>query len=237
MVGSSRSSKNPRHSARQEHFSRPAALPSISVTDANVLRFPPDQRDPRWFELTPVVVRWVAQREPQLPIVSATGTILVERDEPLEELDQGDEDAHYEEAGEIRIAKPLLHGADVNMAMDALSADHEYLAGALLDGDDYDEAFYAWFEGEFGRTLGGDPIFVLDLTIVAKHRDPDGIVAAHAALDALAAFGGAGSPLVTFDVGGVDPELRKGLADVGLWSWVHALRAKRWNHVYVAVRP
>lgn len=184
-----------------------------------------------------MVVRWVARREPELPVVSATGTILIERDEPLEGRDRDDEDAYYLAAGEIRIAKPLLHGADVSMAMDALTSDHEHLASAVLDGDDYDEAFYEWFEAEFGLTLGGDPIFVLDLKLVAEHREPDALVPAHAALDALATFGTAGSPLVTFDVTGVDPELRQGLRDEGLWSWVHALRAKRWKHVYVAIRP
>jgi hypothetical protein len=85
--------------------------------------------------------------------------------------------------------------------------------------------------------VGGDPIFVLDLEIAEEHRDPDALVAAHAALAALATFGSATSPLVTFHVEGVNPELREGLRDEGLWLWVHALRAKRWKNVYVAARP
>lgn len=210
------------------------ALSSLGMSDRNVVRFPRDQRDDRWYETSPVVVRWEARLEHELPVVHAIGTILVERDEPPGE---GDEDAHYVEAGEIRIAKPFLCGADVNMAMDALTSDHEYLASALLDGADYDQAFYEWFEAEFGVMVSGDPVFVLDLKIAEEHRDPDGLVAAHAALSALATFGSWSSPLVTFDVAGVNPELREGLRDEGLWSWVHALRAKRWKSVYVAARP
>jgi hypothetical protein len=184
-----------------------------------------------------VVVRWNARREPELAVVSAVGTIMVARDELPEDFDESDEDAHYVEAGEIRIAKPFLGEADANVEMDALTADHEYLASALLDGTGYDEAFHDWFEAEFGLMVDGDPIFVLDLKISEEHRDPEALVAAHAALDALVTFGSMTSPLVTFDVEGVDPGLRPGLRAEGLWSWVHALRAKRWKHVYVAARP
>ncbi|MCX4240710.1 hypothetical protein [Paraliomyxa miuraensis] len=212
------------------------------MSDRNVLRFPRDQRDDRWYETSPVVVRWDARLEHELPVVRAIGTILVARDQPLDRpleppLDADDEDAHYVKVGEIHIAKPFLCGADANMAMDALTSDHEYLASAVLDGNDYDEAFHEWFEDEFGLMASGDPVFVLDLELPEEHRDPDGLVAAHAALAALATFGSGSSPLVTFDVQGVDPELRQRLRDEGLWSWVHALRAKRWKHVYVAARP
>jgi hypothetical protein len=75
------------------------------------------------------------------------------------------------------------------------------------------------------------------LTIDEKHRYPDCLVAAHAALDALSTFGGSSSALVTFHFEGVNQELRRGLRDEGLWAWVHALRAKRWKDVYVAARP
>lgn len=207
------------------------------MSDRKVIRFPRDQRDDRWYETSSVVVRWDARLEHELPVVSAVGTILVARDEPTDEGTEDEEDARYVKAGEIHIAKPLLYAADTNMAMDALTSDHEYLASAVLDGADYDEAFYEWFEAEFGLMASADPVFVLDLKIPEEHRDPDGLVAAHAALAALATFGSWSSPLVTFDVEGVNPELREGLRDEGLWSWVHALRAKRWKHVYVAGRP
>jgi len=208
------------------------------MSDMHEVMFPPDQRDPRWYADSPVVVRWDARREPEIAVVSAIGTIMVARDELPEGCDESDEDAHYVKVGEIRIAKPFLgEGADANLEMDALTADHEYLASALLDGTVYDEAFYDWFEAEFGLMVGGDPIFVLDLTISEEHRDPEALVSAHAALDALVTFGSMTSPLVTFDLEGVDSELRPGQRGEASWTWVHALRAKRWKHVYVVARP
>jgi hypothetical protein len=184
-----------------------------------------------------VVVRWDARRDRELAVVSAIGTIMVARDELPEDYDESDEDACYVKVGRIHIAKPFLGEADANVEMDALTSDHEYLAGAVLDGTDYEETFEEWFEDEFGLMVGGDPIFVLDLKISEEHRDPDALVAAHAALDALATFGSMTSPLVTFDLEGVDSEIRPGQRGEASWTWVHALRAKRWKHVYVAARP
>ena len=170
-------------------------------------------------------------------MVSAVGMIMVQRDDLPEDYDPSDEDAHYMQVGTIVIAKPFLGEADANMAMDALTGDHDYLASALLDGVSYDEAFFDWFEAEFGLLLSGDPIFVLDVKIDEGHRNPDALVAAHAALDALATFGGMTSPLVTFDIDNIDSQVPPGLRDEASWTWVHALRAKRWKHVYVAARP
>src|SRR5690606_24361599 len=148
--------------------------------------------------------------------------------------DESDEDAHYVKVGEIRIAKPFLgEGADANLEMDALTADHEYLASALLDGTVYEEAFEDWFEAEFGLMVGGDPIFVLDLTSSEQHREPEALVAALAALDALVTCGCMTSPLVSFDREGVDSGRRPGKRGEASWTWVHTLRAKRWKNVYV----
>jgi hypothetical protein len=160
---------------------------------------------------------------------------LVERDEPLD--DDATDDDYHEKAGEIRIAKAFVDTTDIVLAMDALTSDHEFLASQIIDGTFYEQAFADWFDDEFGVMLGGDPVFVLDLVIHEKHRDPDCLVAAHAALDALSTFGGVASPLVTFHFEGIDPTLRSGLRDVGLWGWVHALRAKRWKGAYVTSRP
>ncbi len=207
------------------------------MNDRDVVVFPPDQRDSRWYADSAVMVRWDARRDLEFPVVSATGTIMVVRGELAEDHDESDEDAHLGYAGEIHIAKPFLCEADANMAMDALTGDHEYLASAVLDGSVYNEAFYDWFESEFGLMVGGDPIFVLDLKVDEEQRDPEALAAAHAALDALATFGSATSPLVTFDIEAVNPRLPPGLRDEASWTWVHALRAKRWKHVYVAARP
>ncbi len=206
------------------------------MSDRDEVLFPPDQRDPRWYVDSPVTVRWNARRELDLAVVSAIGTIMVQRDELPEDSDESDEDAYYMQAGTIRIAKPFLGEADANMAMDALTGDHDYLASALLHGYGCDEAFYDWFEAEFGLMVSGDPVFVLDLKIDEEHRDPDALVATHAALGALATFGGPTSPLVTFDIERVDFEIPPGLREEASWTWVHALRAKRWKHVYVAAR-
>jgi hypothetical protein len=200
------------------------------MSDAEVVPFPKDQRDERWWEATPIMVRWQVSREHSLPVVVANGTIMVER-EPV-----GGDDG-YDEVGRIHIVKPFLDSDDIVTAMDSLTSDHEFLASQILDGAAYEEEFTDWFEAEFGIMLGSDPVFVLDLTIDEKHRDPDCLVAAHAALDALSTFGGSSSALVTFHFEGVNPELRRGLRDEGLWAWVHALRAKRWKSVYVAARP
>lgn len=83
---------------------------------------------------------------------------MVARDELPDDYDESDEDAHYVKAGEIHIAKPFLGEADANMDMGALTGDHDYLASALLDGTEYDEAFYEWFEAELGLMVNGDPI-------------------------------------------------------------------------------
>ncbi|MCX4239620.1 hypothetical protein [Paraliomyxa miuraensis] len=207
------------------------------MRDSDEVLFPPDQRDPRWYMNSPVEVRWDARREIEVAVVSAIGTIMVARNELPDDHDESDEGAHYVKAGTIRIAKPFLGEADANMEMDALTGDHEYLAGALLDGTGYDEDFYDWFEAEFGLLVSGDPVFVLDMKIREEHRDPEALVAAHAALDALATFGSMTSPLVTFDVEQTNPNIPPGLRDEGSWTWVHALRAKRWKHVYVTARP
>ncbi len=184
-----------------------------------------------------MTIRWDARRELDLAVVSAIGTLMVPRNELPEGYDPSDEDAHYVQVGRIRIAKPFLGEADATMAMDALTGDHDYLASALLDGDHYDEAFHDWFEAEFGLMVSGDPVFVLDLKIDEEHRNPDALIAAHAVLDALATFGSMTSPLVTFDIERLDSEIPPGLRDEASWTWVHALRAKRWKHVYVAARP
>lgn len=199
--------------------------------------FPPDHRTPRWYVDSPVSVQWDVRREHELAVVSAVGTIMVLCDDLPEDIDETDEDAHYVTAGKIRIAKPFLGDADTNLEMDSLTGDHDYLASALLDGNGYDDAFYEWFESEFGMGANGDPIFVLDLQLDEEHRDPNALVSAHAALDALATFGSTSSPLVTFDLERLDTEIRPGLRDEASWTWVHALRAKSWKHVYVAIRP
>lgn len=214
-----------------------AALSSLGMSDRDEVLFPPDHRTPRWYLDSPVTVRWDARREPDLAVVSAVGTIMLGRDELPEDCDQSDEDAHYMPVGRIRIAKPFLGESDANLAMDALTGDHDYLASAVLNGSGYDEAFYDWFEAEFGLMASGDPVFVLDVQLDEDHRDPDALVAAHAALDALATFGSMTSPLVTFDIDGLDTEIRPGLRDEASWTWVHALRAKHWKHVYVTARP
>lgn len=205
--------------------------------DGDEVLYPPDQRTPRWYADSPVSVRWEARREHQLAVVSAVGTIMVERAELAEDADQGSEDAYVVRAGTIRIAKPFLGEADANLEMDAMTADLDHLASALLDGNGYDEAFYDWFEAEFGLMASGDPVFVLAVTLDEEHRDPEARVAAHAVLDALATFGSATSPLVTFDLEAVESEIKPGLRDEASWTWVHALRAKSWKHVYVAARP
>jgi hypothetical protein len=205
------------------------------MTDSNVVPFPKDQRDTQWWESTPVLVRWDVRREPNVPVITAVGTILVERDEPLD--GGATDDDYHEKAGEIRIAKAFVDTTDIVLAMDGLTSDHEFLASQIIDGTFYEQEFADWFDDEFGVMLSGDPVFVLDLVIDEKHRDPDCLVAAHAALDALSTFGGVASPLVTFHLEGVDPTLRSGLRDVGLWGWVHALRAKRWKGAYVTSRP
>jgi hypothetical protein len=205
------------------------------MTDSNVVSFPKDQRDTKWWESTPVLVRWDVRREPNVPVITAVGTILVERDEPLD--DGATDDDYHEKAGEIHIAKAFVDTTDIVLAMDGLTSDHEFLASQIIDGMFYEQEFADWFDDEFGVMLSGDPVFVLDLVVDEKHRDPDCLVAAHAALDALSTFGGTASPLVTFHLEGVDPTLRSGLRDVGLWGWVHALRAKRWKDAYVTSRP
>ncbi|MCX4239395.1 hypothetical protein [Paraliomyxa miuraensis] len=208
------------------------------MSDSDLVVFPPDQRNPLWYADSPVMVRWEARRELEVAVVSAIGTIMVWRDELPAGCDESDEDAHYVKVGKIRIAKPFLSDqVDANMEMDALTSDHDYLAAALLDGTGYDEDFYDWYETEFGLMVGGDPVFVLDLKISEEHRDPEALVAAHAALDALSTFGSMTSPLVTFDLEQTNPNIPPGLRGEGSWTWVHALRAKRWKHVYVTARP
>ncbi|MCX4239749.1 hypothetical protein [Paraliomyxa miuraensis] len=208
------------------------------MRDSDEVMFPPDQRDPRWFAESPVMVRWDARRELEVAVVSAIGTIMVWRNELPDDCEEGDEEAHYVKVGEIRISKPFLSDqVDANMEMDALTGDHDYLASALLDGNGYDEDFYDWYEAEFGLMVGGDPVFVLDLRISEAHRDPEALVTAHAALDALATFGSMTSPLVTFDVEQTNPNIPPGLREEASWTWVHALRAKRWKYVYVVARP
>jgi hypothetical protein len=158
------------------------------MTDSNVVPFPKDQRDTQWWESTPVLVSWDVRREPNVPVITAVGTILVERDEPLD--DGTTDDDYHEKAGEIRIAKAFVDTTDIVLAMDGLTSDHEFLASQIIDGTFYEQEFADWFDDEFGVMLGGDPVFVLDLVIDEKHRDADCLVAAHAALDALSTFAG-----------------------------------------------
>jgi hypothetical protein len=100
------------------------------------------------------------------------------RDEPLD--DGATDDDYHEKAGEIRIAKAFVDTTDIVLAMDGLTSDHEFLASQIIDGTFYEQEFADWFDDEFGVMLGGDPVFVLDLVIDEKHRDPDCLVAAHA---------------------------------------------------------
>jgi hypothetical protein len=146
------------------------------MTDSNVVPFPKDQRDTHWWEFTPVLVRWDVRREPNVPVITAVGTILVERDEPLD--DGATDDDYHEKAGEIRIAKAFVDTTDIVLATDALTSDQEFLASQIIDGTFYEQEFADWFDDEFGVMLGGDPVFVLDLVIEEKHRDPDCLVAA-----------------------------------------------------------
>ena len=75
---------------------------------SDLVLFPPDQRAPRWYVDSPVMVRWDARREPELCVVSAIGTIMLRRHELPAGHDGSDEDAHHVKAGKIRIAKPFL---------------------------------------------------------------------------------------------------------------------------------
>lgn len=97
--------------------------------------------------------------------------------------------------------------------------------------------FFEWFDMTFGVMLAGDPVFVLDLKIDARYQDEDGVVAAHSVLEALAAFGSAHSPLVTFHEERVGESTRAKCKAEGLWSWIEPLRAERWKGVYVTCRP
>lgn len=205
------------------------------MTDSNILKLPPDHRDPDWWKSSRSVVRWTVERELGSPLVTGVGTIQHPRPEPIES-DDGD-DAHYEKVGRIVVTKVPLGHVDAWMEMDAISADHEFLASQVFDGEFYTDAFFNWLMDELDVEIFSDPIFVLDLKIDERFSDPECAVAAHAALDALWTFGGSESPLMTFHREGVHPELRGSLGDEGLWTWVHALRAKRWEKLYVAVGP
>jgi hypothetical protein len=67
---------------------------------------------------------------------------------------------------------------EIVLAMDGLTSDHEFLASQIIDGTFYEQEFADWFDDEFGVILSGDPVFVLDLVIDEKHRDPDCLAAA-----------------------------------------------------------
>ena len=180
-------------------------------------------------------VRWEVQRDYELPLVTGVGKIAVQRDEPIEADDEYD--AYHETVGRIVITKVPLGSGDALLDMDMVSSDHSFLASQVLDAGDYDLDFFNWLMDELDVDSVGDPIFVIDLKIDERFNDSDCAVAAHAALDALSTFGGSQSPLITFHREGVDPDLRSSLRDEGLWTWVHALRAKQYKQVYVAVCP
>jgi hypothetical protein len=141
----------------------------------------------------------------------------------------------HQNVGRIVITKVPLGQFDAAAEMDALSSDHDQLASQIFDGSHYDPEFVHWLMDELGLDVIGDPVFVLNLVINDRNNDVGCAVAAHAALDALMTFGGWQSPLLTFHRTGVVEELRESLDEVGLWAWVHALRAKRWKQTYVAV--
>lgn len=200
------------------------------MTDSHVLRLVPDRGDERWWIGSPIAVRWQVERQPDSPLVTGTGTIQVLR----EDLDDDDAD-EFQDIGKIVVTKVPLGDYDANDQMDALSLDHDALATDVLDGGDYDGEFHDWLTTAFDVVLVNDPIFVLDLTIEEPYRDADGTIAAHAVLDALVIFGGWQSPVITFHREDVRPDLRDSLDRSGYWAWVHALRAKQWKHVFVAM--
>lgn len=121
--------------------------------------------------------------------------------------------------------------------MDALTGDHEFLAAEVFDDGFYEDDFADWFDQTFGVSLAGDPVFIIDFSIDPAHRDEDGVVAAHAALDALATFGSIFSPLVTMHEDVVGDTQRERCRVQGHWAWVAGLRAERWGNVHVAARP
>lgn len=205
------------------------------MSGSNLVQFPADHRDPTWWRNSRVEVRWQVQRDDELPLVTGVGEIVVQREQPIA-ADTEDE-RPYGVVGRIVITKVPLGCGDALLDMDMVSSDHSFLASQVLDATHYVLEFLDWIMDELDVDIVGDPIFVLDLDLNERFNDPDCAVAAHAALDALATFGGPQSPLITFHRDGVDPELRDSLRDEGLWTWVHALRAKRYKRVYVAVSP
>ena len=190
-----------------------------------------DIRDSTWWATGPTV-QWIVDRHADLPVLGATGQILL--------WDENDDDAEEPtiEAGTIHITKPYLWaGKDPLEAMDDVSGDHAALACAILSEGSYDEAFGEWFEKTFGIMAGGDPIFVDDIDIRPEFRTPLDGIAAHAVIEAVAAFGGPDSPIIGYGHELVAEEIREECRKRGLWDWEKPLGAKPWHDVLVAARP
>jgi hypothetical protein len=191
-----------------------------------------EQDDPPWW-MSDISVKWTAQRHPDLPVLEATGRILL-RDGEYE----GAEEPTIE-AGTIAIVKPYLWaGMDPVLAMDDISADYEVLACAVLGDDDnraFLDEFKDWFLDMFGVDAESDPIFIEDIDIKTEHRHP--ALVAQAVLEAAATFGATTSPIIGYGYELVSEEQRDELRQRGLWDWVGPLGAKPWRNVLVACRP
>lgn len=196
-----------------------------------VLSFGKSKQEPRWW-LSGPSVKWSAERHPDLPVLEASGRIMLwdERQEDAEEATI--------EAGTIRIAKPFLWaGMDPLVAMDDISADYEALAHSILGPRSYDDAFAEWFEDTFGIMPISDPVFIEDIDIRSELRNPRDPLAAQAVVEALAAFGSPDSPIVGYGFDQIHENDIEIYRQKGLWDWVGPLAAEPWQDVLVAARP
>ena len=190
-----------------------------------------NKQDPTWWVAGPSI-QWSAERHPELPVLEATGRILL-----WDEEDDSAEEPTIE-AGRIRIAKPYLWaGIDPLLAMDDISSDYETLASSVLDSGCYDDEFTVWFEGTFGVFPNGEPIFIDDIHIESRYRNPRDPLAAQAVIEAAAAFGSCDSVIIGFGFEAVRRDSRDKYRAQGLWDWEGPLGAKPWRNVLVAPRP
>ena len=196
----------------------------------NVVRLAKHKGIATWWEETEVRVLWSADRHPGLPVLEATGEIFL--------WGEDDEEEPTASAGTISIAKPCLWAdADCQAAVDDISGDCGLLAAAVLDGPDYSDEFHQWFEVTFGVLATGNPVFIHDIEIQGGFRNPQDPLAAYAVLEAAAAFGSPGSPIIGFSVELVGEHIRDQCRNRGLWDWVDPLNAQTWRGVLVAARP
>ena len=200
---------------------------------SKVLNLAKSRQFPTWWLGVECEVKWEAVRHPDLPVLEATGKILLWP----EDDDEGDEYPSVE-AGTISVAKPYLWaGDDALIAMDDISADYSELASAVLDGRCYSDDFTEGYCETYGEPPIADPVFVHDLDIEPRYRNPREPLAAVAVLEAAAAFGAPLSPLIGFGPSLVADDLRDRLRDRGLFDWTTALGAKEFRGVFVAPRP